>query len=131
MKNEVDRLLLNMPTIKDIIKNIELERENKELKNKLNTVRSNYKNLILQNPNIAFLNKNTSKNIHLEIEEITSAFDTVNKVDNLYINIDDDSINLKDNTIQTDEFPESSNYGDDEPDDDDEYLKNLLTNIII
>ena len=101
-ENEVDRLLLNMPTIKDIIKkNIELERENKELKNKLNTVRSNYKNLILQNPNIAFLNKNTSKNIHLEIEEITSAFDTVNKVDNLYINIDDDSINLKDNTIQT------------------------------
>ena len=25
-----------------------------------------------------------------------------------------------------DESPESSNYGDDEPDDDDEYLKNLF-----
>ena len=57
-EKKVDRLLLNMPTIKDIIKkNVELERENKELKNKLNTVRNNYKNLILQNPNIAYLNK--------------------------------------------------------------------------
>ena len=62
-----------MPTIKDIIKNVELERENKELKNKLNTVRNNYKNLILQNPNIAYLNKNTSKT-DLEIEEITNAY---------------------------------------------------------
>ena len=38
-KNEVDRLLLNMPTIKDIIKkNVELERENKDLKKKKITV---------------------------------------------------------------------------------------------
>jgi len=72
-KQQVDNLLLNMPSIQNILKeNIDLKEEVIKLNNKLDKLRNKYKEQFLQLPlNTNIFKNQRNKNIQLEIEELS------------------------------------------------------------